>query len=185
VGEKVFGSVSEVVLASQVAPTLLFGPQYRASGGSDAPTLLVAVDETEESEVVLSTAVLWAATFGGASRLVEVVGPSTGDQDHRHVGDRMARRIHDLAPDATCDIVDGHRPASALLSYGHRLDDVVMAMASGHWTEERAHLHSVARAVTHRSHFPVLVVPKVLAGSGYESHVTNGDAANAWQQHRH
>ena len=60
VGEKAFTSVSEAVLASQVAPMLLFGPHYQPSAAPEPPTLLIAVDQTEESEAVLSTATSWA-----------------------------------------------------------------------------------------------------------------------------
>jgi nucleotide-binding universal stress UspA family protein len=163
VGERAFTSVSEAVLASQVAPILLFGPHYEPSSAPEPPTLVVALDETEESAVVLSTAGLWTATFGGLTKFVAVVPPRADDQQRPHVVEHIALGIHDHAPDTTAEVVDGRRPAVALLDYGHRLDNVVMAMASGHWTDDHVHLRSVTRTVTHRSHFPVLVVPRIHA----------------------
>ena len=165
VGEKAFTSVSEAVLASQVAPMLLFGPKYQPSAAHEPPTLLIAVDQTDESEAVLSPATTWASTFGGASVLVEVVPASTDDQERTRVVERLTQRLWHVAPDTSWHLVEGRRPAEALLDHGHGLGDVVMAMASGHWTDDHVHLCSVTRTVTHRSRFPVLVVPRVRAAA--------------------
>ena len=81
------------MLGSQVAPVLLFGPLYHPSGASGPPTLLLAVDQTEESEAVLSTATSWAMTFGGASVLVEVVPPSADDLERTRVVERLTQRV--------------------------------------------------------------------------------------------
>jgi nucleotide-binding universal stress UspA family protein len=94
---------------------------------------------------------------------VAVVPPRADDEQRAHVVDRLAQRIQGHDPDTTSEVVDGRRPAVALLDYGHRLDNIVMAMASGQWTDGHAHLRSVTRKVTHRSQFPVLVIPKVYA----------------------
>jgi nucleotide-binding universal stress UspA family protein len=123
------------------------------------------MDQTEESEAVLSTATSWATTFGGASVVVEVVPPSADDPERTRVHEHLTQRVRQLAPDTAWHLVDGRRPAEALLDHGHGLGDVVMAMASGHWTDDHVHLRSVTRTVTHRSHFPVLVVPRVHAAA--------------------
>ena len=163
VGEKAFTSVSEAVLASQVAPILLFGPHYDPSCAPEPPTLLVAVDKTEESEAVLSTATSWAMAFGGASQLVEVVPPSADLLERTRAVEHLTERVRQLAPDTSWRLVEGRRPAEALLDHGHGMGDIVMAMASGQWTDGHAHLRSVTRKVTHSSHFPVLVIPRVYA----------------------
>ena len=79
--------------------------------------------------------------------------------------ERLTQRLWHVAPDTSWHLVEGRRPAEALLDHGHGLGDVVMAMASGHWTDDHVHLCSVTRAVTHRSRFPVLVVPRVRAAA--------------------
>ena len=163
-GAKIIGSVSDAVLASQVAPILLFGPSCRVHTTQEPPTLLVAIDETEASEAVLQAAGEWSSTFGGpAPQLIEITDRDGFDDGRELHAARIAGGLDERWPGVTAQVLEG-RPAEALVNYGHQLDDVVVAMASGRWTDqEHAHLRSTARAVTHRSRFPVLVVPRVYA----------------------
>ena len=74
-GEKMFGSVSEAVLADHVAPLLLFGPSCHSSTASSPPNLVVTIDQSEESDAVLDVAESWSDTFGGPTPAL--VGPGS------------------------------------------------------------------------------------------------------------
>jgi nucleotide-binding universal stress UspA family protein len=165
IGEKLFGSVSEALLANQVAPMLLFGPHWHARTATEAPTLIVALDDSEESEAVLATAERWTSTFGGPTELVEFAAESASDEELERVVHHLERCLRGRWPDGAWKVLDGRRPADALLDHGNEVENAVVAMASGRWTDEHTHLRSVTRAVTHRSRFPVLVVPRAPAAA--------------------
>ena len=145
---------------------LLVGPQVELSELVDRPGLLIGVDGDPATEAVLPAVAAWMRTFDGPPPwLVEVTdaGPGREEAERAHVR-QWAGRLAATGVLAQWDVVKSSDVADGLIAMADRMADVVVVVVSTQWTDpHRAHLRSVARRLTHRSHHPVLVVPAAWA----------------------
>ena len=164
-GERLFGSVSEPVLARHTGPTVLFGPSACWTAGDGPLPLVIGVHRAEHADALLDMAETWVGTFDGSPAwLVEVVdAPSPGHQASREAQQRVRRLADGLRArgiEAHPRALTSSHPADALADFADRLGDTVIALGSERWTDRgRRHLGSVARSVAHDGRHPVLVVP--------------------------
>lgn len=165
-GQRLLGSVTEGLLGRLSQPMLLVGPQVELSELVDRPGLLIGVDGGPATEAVLPAVAAWMRTFDGPPPwLVEVTKAGAGREEADRAGVRQwAGRLAATGVFAQWDVVQSSDVADGLIAMADRMADVVVVVASTHWTDRhRAHLRSVARRLTQRSHHPVLVVPATSA----------------------
>ena len=161
-GQRLLGSVTEGLLGRLSQPMLLVGPQVELSELVGRPGLLIGVDGGPATEAVLPAVAAWTRTFGGPPPwLVEVTDAGADRNEAERTAVRQwAGRLAATGVLAQWDVVQNSDVADGLIEMADRMADVVVVVVSTHWTDpHHAHLHSVARRLTRRSHHPVLVVP--------------------------
>ena len=166
-GHAVLGSVAEAVLRHSQRPLLLVGPSVEA-GPIDFTNgnLLVTVDGSKTSEVIVPAAAEWASLLHLRSWVVQVLPAPIGVIVKPHDHDAEAaelRRIAGELPDTEAppqsELLHGSDPAAFVLDYASRLPATLMAMAThGRTGLARVALGSVAMQVVHHSRCPILVV---------------------------
>jgi len=165
-GRRLLGSVTEGLLCRLSQPMLLVGPHVELSELVDRPGLLIGVDGGPATEAVLPAVAAWMRTFDGPPPWLVEVSDAGADRVEAERADvrQWAGRLAATGVLAQWDVVQGSDVADGLMAMADRMADVVVVVVSTHWTDpHRAHLRSVARRLTHRSHHPVLVVPAAWA----------------------
>ena len=172
--EQTFGSVSEHVLAHAHRSVLIVGPHVNGFDVTRAPSLVVAVDESDSADVAIPVIESWQRTFGGGVvRVVEVAPLAVGaDAALKECPDsapvlrgepdrawRFARLLADRGVAATWEVIHGGDPASRLEDLGADLSNAVVVATSTRWTGPGIHMHSTTRKIARNSTRPVLVVP--------------------------
>jgi nucleotide-binding universal stress UspA family protein len=156
-------SVSEDFVRDAHVPVLLVGPHV-----TDEPfgrVLAVALDGTEESEVILPAAAETGDALGMTLRLLQVAGPGAEDfpRDAVEVGyiARAAEAVPSLKPQvADYDVLHGDHPARDLADYVAAQSDVGMvALATRGLSGRDRVLHGgTAFELAHRAVVPVLIL---------------------------
>jgi hypothetical protein len=100
IGERLFGSVSEYVLAHARRPMVIVGPYVHLHSADTPPTLVACVDDSTNAEAAVPVIATWQQTLGGeAVVVVEVVSYASvaiGTLEAAPVesdADRFARRL--------------------------------------------------------------------------------------------
>jgi nucleotide-binding universal stress UspA family protein len=166
IGERLFGSVSEYVLAHARRPILIVGPYFDLPSAGTPPTLVACVDGSTNGEAAVKVIATWQQTFGGeAVVVVEVVSYAAvaiGTLDLAPVesdADRFAHLLAEHGVEASCRTLSGGAPATRLQDFALDVSNAVLVTSSRHWTGSKPNWHSTTRALARRSARPVLVVP--------------------------
>jgi nucleotide-binding universal stress UspA family protein len=171
VRQMVLGSVAEAVLRGSSRPILLVGPSVERGVWQFAQwflhgNLLVALDGSKISEVILPVAADWAGLLELREWMVQVLPPSTDagiDAPERQTESayvrNVARGMHAADSPSQWEILHAPDAAEALIAYACRLPATMVAMAThGRTGLARVALGSVAMRVVHHSPCPVLVL---------------------------
>lgn len=170
-GDMALGSAAGRVLAVTRHPALLVGPHVSLRPPPAMSTLLVAVDGTPASEVILPLAARFVTTFHGNSPWVVEVDPDESDGLDRHdveadgPGLAAVRQLQRLGVAAELDVVYGRRRALALLDMERHLPGSMVALACDHLADWWSGHVCAAESVTRQSHGPVLVVSTAAAAA--------------------
>jgi nucleotide-binding universal stress UspA family protein len=166
IGERLFGSVSEFLLANARRPSLIVGPYADLHFAGTPPTLVACVDGSTNAEAAVPVIVSWLQTFGGETVVVvEVVSYAAvaiGTLEVAPVetdADRFARLLTEHGVEASCRTLNGGAPATRLQDFALDVKNAVLVTTSRHWTGSKPNWHSTTRALARRSARPVLVVP--------------------------
>ena len=166
-GHALFGSVAEDVVRGLEIPAVLVGPECLPTVRLEGP-LLVCIDGSAESNVIVPTARDWALALGTRVVLVHVFHPldvetATGPEVV------VAAAVEELGPDLEVEtrVIRGYSPASTIRALIEDLEPALVALAThGRTGLARAALGSVATAVVRHSACPALVVRPALGDSG-------------------
>jgi len=157
-GHALAGSVAEDVVRASGVPAVLVGPKCAGDPMLDGP-VLVAVDGSERSNVIVPVASAWALALGTTAVLVHVFHPldvETATRPEAVVGDALGLFADEL--EVQTRLVRGHDAASAIVDVARELRPALVAVAThGRTGLARVTLGSVATAVLRRSECPVLV----------------------------
>jgi nucleotide-binding universal stress UspA family protein len=166
ISERLFGSVSEYVLAHARRPILIVGPYVDLHLAGSPPTLVACVDGSTNAEAAVPVIATWQQTFGGeAVVVVEVVSYAAVAIGTLEVApvesdvDRFARLLAEHGVDASCRTLSGGAPATRLQDFALDVENAVLVATSRRWIGSKPSWHSTTRALARRSARPVLVVP--------------------------
>lgn len=169
VGEALLGSVAGGVIRRHGGPVLLVGPNADVGTVPFDGRVLVCLDGSTLSEQILPLARRWAEEFGMGIDLVQVLDPAVERElasagvavDDVNVDSYLARVGGPLdreGVDVSWDVLRGRRAAPVLVDYVERYRPGLVAMSThGRTGLARLAAGSVAMAVVHDSHRPVLV----------------------------
>jgi nucleotide-binding universal stress UspA family protein len=163
-GHALFGSVAEDVVRRLEIPAVLVGPACSPTVRLEGP-LLVCVDGSIESNVIVPIAREWALALETRVVLVHVFHPldvetATGPEAV------VAAALEQLGAEVDVEtrVVRGYSPASTIISLIDDLDPALVTLAThGRTGLARAALGSVATAVVRRSACPALLARPPLA----------------------
>ena len=159
----VLQAMAAEVLREAPAPVLVIGPETDTGRGLAMAEIIVSLDGSEASEVVLPVAVAWARELKLRLALVGVVREGAGGQDG-HESETAYLRSHlatvaDEVPDASFELIEAVDPATGLIARLSRTPDAVVAMSThGRSGVDDTPLGSVARSVMLASSRPLLFV---------------------------
>jgi nucleotide-binding universal stress UspA family protein len=155
--ELLLGSVSEELLARADRPVLLVGPKARGCAVlGDAA--VAAVADLPGGEAILPWVADWVTWIGGDAWVVQVGAP--GGDGASALVQRLAGSLRDRGVPAQWDVLHRRSVPEALVDFTASMGGGVVLVASQRWTDpDRIRWSSTARALVHRSPFPVLVVP--------------------------
>jgi nucleotide-binding universal stress UspA family protein len=160
------GSVSEDLVRDAHVPVVLVGPHVRRA--PDGRVLAVALDGTDESEVILPAAADFSAALGMSMRLLQVADVAgerlPTDAVETGVLARAAAKVP--SPDpwlADYDVLHGDHPARSLADYVAARRDIGMVAVATRGLRGRARLlrGSTAFELAHRAAVPVLILHHV------------------------
>ncbi len=166
VGQAVLGSTAEAVVRASTRPIVLVGPRVN----QDPPevrngNLVVAIDGSDASKVILPAAADWAHALGMRPWAVEVFAPPTGtaaEPDPTAEGAAVHHAAAVLGDQdgrgAQWEVLHGSDPAEVLVDFVNRLPAAFVAMGThGRTGLARVALGSVTMRVVRDSTCPVLV----------------------------
>jgi nucleotide-binding universal stress UspA family protein len=157
-GHALAGSVAEDVVRTSGVPVVLVGPKCADEPDLDGP-VLVAVDGSERSNVIVPVASAWALALGTTAVLVHVFHPldvETATRPETVIGDARGLFADELEVETR--LVRGHDAAGAIVEVAREVRPALVAVAThGRSGLARVTLGSVATAVLRRSEWPVLV----------------------------
>jgi nucleotide-binding universal stress UspA family protein len=159
----VVSAVAAEVLRESPVPVLVIGPETDVSRGLTMGEVVVALDGSAASEMVLPTAVAFARGLKSRVSLVGVVREGAGGQAG-HAAETSYLRAHFEALSreglhAEFELVEAVDPATGLLGRLARQDDAIIAMSThGRSGVDNKPLGSVAQGVLLRSPRPMLFV---------------------------
>jgi nucleotide-binding universal stress UspA family protein len=164
--ELLFASVSEDLVRDAHVPVLLVGPHVESPPAGRV--LAVALDGTEESEVILPAAAEMGWALGMTMRLLQVAGKGrdnlpTDSIETGYVG-RAAAAMPSMKPQlADYDVLHGDHPARDLADYVAAQRDVGLIALATRGLRGRARLlhGGTAFELAHRAVVPVLIVHHV------------------------
>lgn len=157
-GHALAGSIAEDVVRTSGLPAVLVGPKCADDPTFEGP-VLVAVDGSERSNVIVPVASAWALALGTTAVLVHVFHPldvETATRPESVVGDALGR--FDDEVEVETRLVRGHDAGSVIVDVAREVQPALVAVAShGRTGLARVTLGSVATAVLRQSEWPVLV----------------------------
>jgi nucleotide-binding universal stress UspA family protein len=164
--ELLIQSVSENLVRDAHVPVVLVGPHVTTQ--PSGPVLAVAVDGTEESEVILPAAAALGGALGMTLRLLQVAGKGAEEipADSVETGYlvRAAEHVPSIKPHLEdYDVLHGDHPARDLAEYVAAQRDVGMiALATRGLRRGARLLHGgTAFDLAHRAVVPVLILHHV------------------------
>jgi nucleotide-binding universal stress UspA family protein len=164
--ELLLDSISEDLARDAHVPVVLVGPHVECQ--PSGRMLAVAIDGTEESEVILPTAATVGEALGMTVRLLQVAGKGWEDLPNDSVETGYLARAAEKMPStrlkrADYDILHGDHPARDLSDYVAAQRDVgLIALATRGLRGCARLLHrSTAFELAHRAVVPVLIVHPV------------------------
>jgi nucleotide-binding universal stress UspA family protein len=140
------------------APVLVIGPEVDVTRGLPLQELVVSLDGSPESELVLPLAVQWATAFELPLTLVGVtrVPAEEATAERRYLSDRLAQ-IAGEVPEATYRLIEGSEPGAAICAHlAERPESVMMMSTHGRSGLDDDPLGSVAQSVLVHSVRPVV-----------------------------
>ena len=154
----VLGSVTAHVLTQGAVPVLVVGPEVSWSARMECDSLLVCVDDTPESVLVVDPATQLASRLGVAVSLVTVVERPT---EIAGIRDAIGVRLVDSGLGSQeLDVLVADDVAGALVRRAKTRPGTVLAMAThGRTRTQKLVVGSVASSVIRRADGPVLAVP--------------------------
>jgi nucleotide-binding universal stress UspA family protein len=164
--ELLIDSLSEDLVRDAHVPVVLVGPHVECQ--PTGPVLAVALDGTEESEVILPTAADLGAALGMTLRLLQVAGNGhellpTDAVETSYLA-RAATNMPSIKSHLTdYDVLHGDHPARDLADYVAAQRDVGLVAVATRGLRGRARLlhGSTAFELAHRAVVPVLIVHHV------------------------
>ena len=166
--EAVLGSVSAAVVRASRKPVLLVGPR------AAPPTSFAAVDVCVHDGVTpmraLGPAGEWVVALGATPWLVTVQAPTETFAANHQAGVELravAETLRREGVDPESRVLRGSDPAASILEHADSVDAaMIVAATHGRSGIECALVGSVAKALVHGAHQPVLLVgPAVGSGS--------------------
>jgi nucleotide-binding universal stress UspA family protein len=162
-GELLLGSVSEDLVRTAHLPIALVGPNVDAS--SPGEVMAVALDGSEESEVIVPVAADLAGVLGMSLRLLQVGEPTYRsmpmDVSETAYVSQVASRIPAFDPrDVDYEVLHGTHPAHDLADYVATRPELGMIAVATRGLSGRARvLHgSTSFELAHRAVVPVVVL---------------------------
>jgi nucleotide-binding universal stress UspA family protein len=154
------GSVAEEVLRQVDAPVLLVGPASVADPTAETDPVLICVDGSRVSDVIVPVAIEWLRATGQAAQFVRVV---RHDEDVEAVGRLLADLVGELHADLTdrvsWTVLQHEKAAPAIVDLAGREHVPLIAMAThGRTGLSRATVGNVTNSVVHDAPCPVLTV---------------------------
>jgi nucleotide-binding universal stress UspA family protein len=163
--ELLLDSLSEDLVRDAHVPIVLVGPHVECQ--PSGRVLAVAVDGTEESEVILPVAATLGEALGMSLRLLQVAGKGWEDlpTDAVETGylARAAERMPSLRTSIDYDVLHGDHPARDLADYVAAQRGVGLIALATRGLRGRARLlhGSTAFELAHRAVVPVLILHHV------------------------
>jgi nucleotide-binding universal stress UspA family protein len=159
------GSVTEQVVRQARRPVVVVGPHADPAQPLTG-RLLVCVDGSPESELVVTPAMEWAGTLGLEPWIVQVAEPDAlavvrmrGLADDVSESAYVSSLSHRAGRTVNWDELHGDRPAEAIVEYAKRCPVGLLALTThGRTGWQRLRFGSVAAEVVRRSPCPVLLV---------------------------
>jgi nucleotide-binding universal stress UspA family protein len=140
---------------------VLVGPHVRSRRGG--PVLVAALPNDHIGGLLVPTTGDWARSFDAEPWFVQVTGPAfDGASPTLGTGPvhRAAEKLREQGIAAQWDVLHDGDVADGLIGFTRARGGGVIVVASERWADpHRVHWASTARALVHRSPFPVLVVP--------------------------
>ena len=135
IGELAFGSVSEGVLRHTDGPVLLAGPGFDVGRHSMLHRIVVCVDASADSLVVVPDALVWAHTFDVPVELMTVLpGQPTADMaPERETAADMERIVRELSRDherITALVLHGARAGFEIVRYCDSIPGTLIVMST-------------------------------------------------------
>ncbi len=164
--EIVLGSVASDVLRNSGRPVILVGPRFSADWTGPLNSIVVCLDGSAMSEEMIGPAAQLATVADAELSLIQVLPPSAvhdvvrPDASKTAYVERLAAKVaeqHELSP--KWEVLRGDNPARAITEYATTLPGAMLAMTThGRSGLSRLILGSVARAVVHDAHCPVMAL---------------------------
>lgn len=158
--ESFYGSVAGHFLSELHQPVLLVGPNATIGDGWPVGPLEVCSDGSDLSDEIVPAAREWAQALGLVPWAITVAELNDGHLaglESNHVS-RLAKQLVVGGSPPAYDVLHGTSPAKAIVDYARVHGASMIAMAThGRTGLRRLALGSVAMAVVHDAHCPVLV----------------------------
>jgi nucleotide-binding universal stress UspA family protein len=161
--ELLVDSISEELVRDAHVPVVLVGPHVECQ--PSGRVLAVALDGTEESEVILPVAATVGGALGMTLRLLQVAGKGCEDLPNDSIETGYLARAMETMPSmkstlADYDVLHGDHPARDMADYVAAQRDVgLVALATRGLRGGARLLHgSTAFELAHRAVVPVLIV---------------------------
>lgn len=173
--EPLLGSVAEELLALTHGPVVVVGPHVDTERSDFTGDIVVPVDGSERSEAALWPASLLARQLGLRPWLTSVVDPGVTfppDLNENSYAARLAARLQDeIGREVEFEMLHDAHPARAIVEFADKVAEASMIVASTHGRTGLARLAigSVAMAIVHHAHVPVLLVRPVVGAMTAES----------------
>ena len=156
--EMVMGSVSANLVRTLGRPILLAGPAARVIS-TLSETLLVSIDGSEPSALILGVAQDWVASFGGTVRLLYVKAPDDDARDARRYLGKARDWLEGQGVEATAEMGEARSPQAGILHAARGFGVAAVAMTThGRGRIRRLERGSIALDVVRAAVRPVLLL---------------------------
>lgn len=158
IGRALLGSVAEDLMKRADNPVVLIGPNAGGSTPVAGGTLLVTIDGSPRSAMILPTASRFAGALGLEVVVVTVAAPGDDDEELRRAAAASVGFFRSEGGDATHQHLMGTDVALAIVELAEQLPASMVAMTThGRGGLGRTALGSTTMRVVHRGPCPVIV----------------------------